>query len=132
MKKELTLEELMLIAKKPVKDPKEFNKHLRPAKRFIISCDVKFKENSFVPAFIIYDRYERWCQLNDIKPVTVTAFFSEFKIYFKQIKKRDYIVYEIDSEGFDLSEENIAFLKQKRISDGESKNKKKKSNKKTK
>lgn len=112
----LSPEELMELAKNPIK--KEKDKNLSPVKAFIVSEDLQ-KGETQVPGIVVYDRYSEWCENNSIERLSVTAFFKEFKFYFTKKVTKFGAVYLLDSEGFDLSVEHKKILsdqRRKRIS----------------
>lgn len=130
----LTNQELMELAKKPLKDNNKELKKLPVIRQFIISEKI-VEDDTLIPAMVIYDRYERWAFGNGYKILTVTKFFMEFKKYFQKVISNSGSYYKLSPKGFDLSEQhlqevNAKFLKEKRISNGKKEDKKKKIEKK--
>lgn len=101
----LTPEELMEIAKLPLKEDTEL-KHLPPIKQFIIGDNIQEGEDC-IPAALIYDRYQTWAKINNILDIGNVKFFQELAIYFKKIRKTHNYTYQMSQNGFDLSAENI-------------------------
>ena len=126
---QLTPEQLMELAKNPVKDTRKRN--LSPVREFIVSANIVAGDYA-IPGLIIYDRYRQWCKANSIVPITNYSFFLEFKLHFTRKVKVDGKYYLLSPEGFDLSPAHLSKLKLehgKRISNGS--NKKKKTKKKS-
>lgn len=99
----LTFEQLMELAKLPVKEP---NKKLSQVKRFIISDGLK-EGSDAIPASLIYSRYKEWCTINIQEPLSLVKFFKEFKLYYKKIIKDQLSHYLLSAHGFDFSLEKI-------------------------
>ncbi len=120
--KSLPVEKLMEIAKTPIKED-EF-KRLPPAKRFIISSDIMDlgERNYPIPAYLIYDRYERWCDLYKVRCLDKKAFFKELALYFNKKTTSAGVHYMMSPDGFDLSPAHAEYIKnqkpKKRISNG--------------
>lgn len=130
MKKELSIDELMKIAKNPVKED-DNNKHLSLTKRFIMANNLKDFPTADVPAYMIFYRYLHWANINNIKPDSDSTFFKEFKLFFKSRIKTNGVYYYISPEGFDLSIENKEILREKWNSRGKNKKEKNQKSKKT-
>jgi hypothetical protein len=116
----LSLEELMEIAKLPLKDSDY--KHFPPARRFIISEGIEAGED-LVPSAIILYRYNQWSKNNNLEPVGSTLFFREFKKYFNKKQTNSGSYYKLSVKGFDVSLQNLsnaidALYPEKRISRG--------------
>lgn len=118
----LSIEELMEIAKHPLK--KDPASELAPVKRFIVSAGLKDGDNR-IPAAVIWDRYLTWATENNIKIVSLIAFFKEFAKYYNRITTKYGRVYLLSHDGFDLSDENLQRVNlthvAKRISNGKKK-----------
>ncbi len=101
----LTLEELMEIAKLPLKDDE--TKNLPPVRRFIVSDGLQ-EGNDQIPAALIYDRYLNWSKINNLHPISMVHFFKELKLYYKKSKIQTGLVYFLSAKGFDLSPHKLA------------------------
>lgn len=129
----LSNQELMELAKKPLKENNKDLKKLPVIRQFIISEKIT-EDDVLIPAMIVYNRYETWAFGNGYKVLSVTKFFMEFKKYFQKVVSNTGSYYKLSPKGFDLSEQhlqevNAKFLKEKRISHGKKENKKKKNEK---
>lgn len=120
----LSLEELMEIAKHPIKEVDEF-KHLPPVRRFIASDKVAHGDVK-IPAMLIYDRYVKWANNHKLELLTKVKFFQELALYFTKIKERSGFVYLMGPDGFNLSPEYLELVNadRKRNSRGKKKTKK--------
>lgn len=105
---ELTVEELMKIAKKKLKNPtkasrktqEDKNHHI---KEFIISENIKSHANILVPSLVIYDRYHNWCKNNfPDNIVSPRLFTQELKKTFKFKMVKNVTNFYINPTGFDL------------------------------
>lgn len=115
----LTAQELMELAKKPLKDNDKSLKKLPIVRQFIISEKIVQGDYN-IPAMLVYDRFKKWCFIHGYRIITVTAFFRQFKLYFPRISKKG-TKYALSPEGFDLSEQyikqvNTEYMKEKRTS----------------
>lgn len=106
---ELSVEQLMEIAKKPIKDD-EYKK-LPPAKRFIVSEGIEAGDYK-VPAILIWDRYVKWAKHNKVKSVSQIAFFKELALYFDKVRLTNAYGYMVTVKGFDLSPSYVEYVKQ--------------------
>lgn len=123
---QLTPEELMALAKNPIKAKKQ--KNLSPIKEFIISEDISAGTEK-IAGVLVYDRYTTWCKAMSIKPFTMTKFFTEFVHYFEKKRSTSGVAYMLNPKGFDLAPEKLRKLNaeyQKRISRNVNKKKNKK------
>lgn len=109
LKNKLSLDELINLAKKPLKK-KEKKKQLErfgSLKRFLISEEIEQGEEH-IQAILFYDRYTKWCKLNnEPNKLNLNAFYLELKLHFNKVKHRNTICYLASPKGFDLSPENI-------------------------
>lgn len=112
----LSIQELMEIAKNPIKEVDEF-KHLPPVRRFIASDKIQNGEYR-IPANLIYDRYLKWCLRSKVESISAVKFFQELALYFNKIKTNQGYSYLMNPEGFDLSPEYLKIVNsnRKRIS----------------
>lgn len=112
---DLSVDELMVIAKKPLSKKTRVVSsklsHLEEIKQFILSEDIKSHPTIAVPAIMIYERYKKWCGLNNMDVRGRNIFFKEFKNHFKQNKIGGLVKYHITPDGFDLSDSNLIKLK---------------------
>ncbi|NDE09872.1 MAG: hypothetical protein EBZ95_04810 [Chitinophagia bacterium] len=117
----LTIEELMEIAKHPIKEVDEF-KHLPPVRRFIASDKIS-QGDIKIPAMLIYDRYLKWTNSHKIEEVSKVKFFQELALYFTKIRSTDGYVYLMGPDGFNLSPEYLQLVNanRKRNSNGKKK-----------
>lgn len=125
----LSAQELMALAKNQLKEDKSDLKKLSIIRQFIISDGIKQGDYN-IPAILIYDRYRKWCKVNNSSPLSLSKFFSDFKLYFKKIRLTKGMGYQMSPAGFDLSDEylqevNKKYLK-KRTSYGKTKKEKQK------
>jgi hypothetical protein len=99
----LSTEELMQIAKIKVKEDE--NHDLPPAKRFIVSANIK-SGNYKVPTTIVYQRYTEWCREYNLEVLSKIAFFREFDLYFRRSRLNGGKgqAYTLDCEGFAISD----------------------------
>lgn len=105
--KEMTLDELVELAKKPTNPKDKKTKNLSAVNRFIHSDNVK-QGNELIPSLVFYDRYVKWCSTYQEKALSSAPFFKDLKLYFT--KKMDNITgssYLASPEGFDLSPEHL-------------------------
>lgn len=114
----LTVEELMVIAKYPIKESDEF-KNFSPVKRFIHSDKIMYGDIK-IPAGLIYDRYLKWTNNYKIEKIAKNNFFKELSLYFNKMRTNGGIVYLMGLDGFDMSPENLQLVQSnmKRISNG--------------
>ena len=101
----LSVEELMEIAKLPLKEKK--NSNLTPIKQFIVGDNLENGTDK-IPAGVVYCRYEKWALINNITPLTFRKFLSQFKNYYKKVLVSNKAYYLLSPKGFDLSLQNIA------------------------
>ena len=121
----LSIEELMEIAKHPLKD--DGTKDLPPVKRFIVSTGIS-ADKTLVPASLIWDKYITWAEHNKVHSLPLTTFFRDFKNYFDQKTTNKGSHYLISQNGFDLSAENLALVNSSHVTAKRTSNGKKKSN----
>lgn len=108
---ELTLEQLMEIAKNPL--PEDEYKNLPPVKRFIIADGLQ-QGTEKIPAALIYDRYLTWAKYNKLRPVSNSTFFKEFKLNFTKVRTQTGFAYLLSPKGFDLSPERLISINSQR------------------
>jgi hypothetical protein len=108
----LTPEELMEIAKLPLKD--DGKKTLPPVKAFIVGDGIQEGED-LIPAALVYDRYQTWAKINNIEDVGIVKFFKDLQIYFTKIRKTYGYFYKMSQNGFDLSPEHIEYVNSKTV-----------------
>ncbi len=104
----LSIEELMAIAKQPIKENDEF-KHLPPVRRFIASDKIAYGDVK-IPAMLVYDRYIKWANNNKIEVLSKVKFFQELALYFTKIKVTNGFVYLMGPDGFNLSPEYLELI----------------------
>jgi hypothetical protein len=121
---------LIQIAKKKLKDNKKIkaNSDTEIVNHFIISEQIKAHDSCFVPAVLIYDKYESWAKTNGVKILKYKYFFSILIRFFQRKLRNQLTYYFISSEGFNLNPTYVESIRQKWISLNE-KNKEKKKQK---
>lgn len=105
---------LIELAKKPLKTPikkRIIKSELDEVRQFITEHDIQPHGTVLVPAVLIYDKYIKWCKLNNTKAKGVAQFFSKFKLYFNSAISQNMSHYHIHPKGFDLSIQNVEFVK---------------------
>lgn len=106
-----TIDELIQLAKNPL--PKEDNlKNLSPFKQFILSTKIRSGDYP-VPAYLILDKYEKWCKANDVEMLTSGLFYRQLKRNFDFKNTAKGVHYLLNPEGFDLSATNLEEILQK-------------------
>ena len=120
----MTIEELMEIAKNPLKEVDEF-KHLPPVRRFIASDKIEHGDVK-IPANLIYDRYLKWAANSKLETISNVKFFQELALYFNKIRTTEGYAYLMSPSGFNMSPEYLKLINadRKRISNGKKKTKK--------
>lgn len=121
----LSIEELMEIAKHPIKEMDEF-KHLPPVRRFVMADKVGHGDVK-IPAMLVFDRYLKWANNHKIEVLSKVKFFQELALYFTKVKVSNGFVYLMSPEGFNLSPEYLELVNanRKRNSNGKKKKTKK-------
>lgn len=120
----LSIQELMEIAKNPIKEEDEF-KHLPPVRRFIVSDKIQHGDYK-IPAILIYDRYARWANKHKLEIISQVKFFKELALYFNKIRISEGFAYIMSPEGFNLSPDYLHIVNnRKRNSNGKNKKNKK-------
>lgn len=124
MENKKDVQTLIQIAKKKLKTPiKRRTTHrseLEQVRLFIEETNLKPHSSIHIPGFIIYDKYVKWCEIHNTKPTSKQFFFNKFKLYFNSKIFNSVRNYYVSPEGFDLSFQNLEFVKNE-----EKKNKKK-------
>lgn len=118
---DMSVDELMEVAKKRLSKPikkKTKNKSISERsdiiKEFILAENVKSHTSIKVPSILVYDKYHKWATLeNDHKLLTIVAFNKEFGKIFKAVTLSKNKYYLLHPEGFNLSDEHHASLKEK-------------------
>lgn len=133
----LNKEQLMEIAKKPLKKAKDiFGNQYNDVQKFSLMNKIETNENNFVPTYIIYEVYVQWCVTNDLEPMARHLFFVKFSEMFTRRKKNGDMVYLISGQGLNMEEysnsekEIMQSAYSKRISQYAEKRKQKKKTKK--
>lgn len=103
LSKDLTIEQLMEIAKKPIPLAKDLPDTYSDVNKFIMINSLISDEKNLVPTYIIYEHYIVWCDQNGVEPKHTKHFFSEFATYFNKVKKNGQIQYLVNGSGMDLS-----------------------------
>ena len=103
--KDLTKEQLMEIAKKPLKKAKDlFGDQYNDVQKFSLMNKIQTDENNFVPTYMIYEIYVQWCVTNDLEPWARHLFFVKFSEMFKRRKKNGDMVYLINGQGLKMED----------------------------
>lgn len=119
---DLSVDELMEVARKPLSKPikKRKNKDKSVVERseiikdFILSEKIKSHATIKVASVFVYDRYYKWANLvNDHKILNIVTFNREFSKLFKMLTSGRNKYYLLHPEGFNLSDENYATIKEK-------------------
>jgi len=107
----LSIEQLISLAKKPLKE--------KPKKQTGSMIDKFIQEEKLnqgttrISDVVVYDRYYKWCDINNINPVSIIMFNKECRVYFPKVTNNKGTFYVLSSEGFNISLENAYLLKNK-------------------
>ncbi len=107
---ELSMDELMKVAQKPIKKPKKSSKKLdtvEKIKQFVVSENIKSHANVCVPTIVVYDRFVKWCDANGENPLTAMSFSKEFNKLFKRRLVNNVSHYLLHPEGFALNDYEV-------------------------
>ncbi len=109
--KKLSIEDLIAVAKKPLKEkPKKQNGSM--IEKFI--QEERLSTGTIkINLALVYDRYYKWCDINHTIPVTIREFSKELKFFFPKVVRKEGTFYIMSLEGFNMSLENEAILKEK-------------------
>lgn len=109
----------MEVAKKKLSKPIKKSKNKGIADRtdiikdFILAESIKSHSSIKVPSILVYDRYYKWNSNREHKLLTIVSFNKEFSKIFKIVMIGRSKYYLLHPEGFNLSDENYASLKEK-------------------
>jgi hypothetical protein len=103
-KKDLTKEQLIELAKKPLKKMKQLLVDYDDVRKFSIMRQLKSDKNNYVPTYIIFENYVEWCSQNDATPMSRGLFFKKFSSIFERAKKNGDMHYLITGQGMTLSD----------------------------
>lgn len=106
---ELTVEELMIVAKQKIKTGKNkrFDKKIsrvEEIKQFIVAEGIKSHTSILIPSVLIYDRYFKWCQNNNVNPIALRTFSTELSKIFIKKNKANTAHFYLNPEGFLVQE----------------------------
>lgn len=97
--------------KTPIKKRVSSESSLEQVRLFIEENNIRPHGSICVPGFVIYHKYSMWCKLNNVKQSPKASFFNKFKLYFNSKVLSGVRQYYINPEGFDLSIQNLEFIK---------------------
>lgn len=107
--KTLSVDELIELAKKPIKDDEL--KKLPPVKRFVVSSGIE-EGSEKIPAILIYDRYLNWAKAYKVKHLNKSMFFKELSLYFDKVRISKGFAYVMSPKGFNLTPEYYQLVNQ--------------------
>lgn len=117
---DLTVDELMAVAKRPLKKPikkkktgQGYTNRTEHIKDFILSENIKSHASILVPSLVVYDRYFKWVANSPDSPLHINMFSKEFNKMFKAVTRGKQKCYLLHPEGFNLSDEYYASIKEK-------------------
>jgi hypothetical protein len=103
--KNLTKEQLLELAKKPLKKAKDMlGNHYNDVQKFAMMNKIQSDAKNAVPTYIIYELYIHWCSVNDMVIIPRQEFFKKFSEMFERIKKSGDTHYLINGQGMDVKE----------------------------
>ena len=99
-----TKEELIEIAKKPLKKAKEILGDYNDVQKFALMNKIKSDSTNMVPTFIVYEYYVQWCASNDMTVMARNEFFKKFGEMFERVKKNGDIKFLVSGQGMDMNQ----------------------------
>lgn len=102
-KEDLNIEQLIELAKKKIPLAKDLPDSYTDVNKFILLNQLVSSTVNLVPAYIIYENYISWCDINGKEPRHSKSFFIEFSTFFQKVKKNGFIHYLITGNGMDVN-----------------------------
>ncbi len=99
-----TRDELIALAKKPLKKAKEILGDYNDVQKFSLMNKLKSDSTNLVPTYILYEYYIQWCDQNDMTPMFRAEFFKKFGEMFQRVKKAGDIKFLVNGQGMDLTQ----------------------------
>lgn len=99
-----TKEELIEIAKKPLKKAKDILGNYNDVQKFALMNKIKSDSTNMVPTYIVYEYYVQWCSANDMNVLHRAEFFKKFGEIFQRVKKNGDIRFLVSGQGMDMTE----------------------------
>lgn len=97
-------EELIELAKKPLKKAKEILGDYDDVQKFCFMNGLKSNSTNLVPTFIVYEYYIQWCDKNDMRYLPRGEFFRKLSQMYDRIKKNGDVQYLISGQGMVVKE----------------------------
>lgn len=99
-----TKEELIAIAKKPLKKAKDILGDYNDVQKFALMNKIKSDSTNLVPTYIVYEYYVQWCSANDMTVMHRAEFFKKFGEMFQRVKKNGDIRFLVSGQGMDMTQ----------------------------
>lgn len=99
-----TKEELIEIAKKPLKKAKDILGNYNDVQKFALMNKIRTDSTNLVPTYIIYEYYVQWCSANDMNLLHRAEFFKKFGEIFQRVKKNGDIKFLVNGIGMNVNE----------------------------
>jgi hypothetical protein len=108
MSNEKSVEELMELARKPLKKVKQMMVQYDDVHKFALMYQLKGSKKNLVPTYIIFELYANWCSEYDMDRYSRLKFFKIFNSLFERVKKNGETMYYVVGRGMDLTTYTIA------------------------